>query len=110
MNTAQLTLLQVLAKAGPITHGQLGRALALDSTTLSRTLRPIEAKRWIRRDPGQDRRERRIELTKAGHGQLERANPAWERAQQRLKAKLGAQRFEGLLADLRMLAGAAQQA
>ncbi len=110
LTTAQLTLLQVLARTGPVTQGQLGRALALDSTTLSRTLRPLEAKRWILSETGQDRRERSIELTKTGRGQLERATPAWERAQQRLKAKVGAARFAALLADLSMLAAAARQA
>ncbi|MGE0454791.1 MAG: MarR family winged helix-turn-helix transcriptional regulator [Vicinamibacteria bacterium] len=110
LNTAQLTLLQALARAEPITQGSLGRLLALDSTTLSRTLRPLEKKGWIRSEPGKDRRERRLRLTKAGRTQLERADPAWERAQGRLKARLGAERWESLLADLSMLAGVAREA
>lgn len=110
LNSAQLTLLQVLERAGPITQGNLGRLLALDSTTLSRTLRPLEARRWIRCEPGRDRRERRLQLTRAGRSQLERANPAWERAQERLRAGVGAERWEALLSDLSMLAAAARGA
>jgi len=105
LNIAQFTLLQALAHAGPITQGRLGRLLALDSTTLSRTLRPLEASRWLRSESGADRRERRLELTAAGKSQLERAIPAWQRAQKDLKARLGEKRWESLLTELSMLAG-----
>jgi DNA-binding MarR family transcriptional regulator len=106
----QFTLLQVLSKIGPVTQGRLGRVLALDSTTLSRTLRPLEAKRWILCDPGSDRRERRLELTPAGRSHLQKAVPAWERAQRRLRARLGGQRWQVLLTELSTLAGVAQDA
>src|SRR2546427_12967726 len=56
----QFTLLQFLALAGrPITQGTLGQLLALDSTTLSRTLKPLESAGWIRSTAGPDGRERR---------------------------------------------------
>lgn len=110
VNTAQFTLLNALARVGPITQGRLGRLLALDSTTLSRTLRPLEAKRWLRGETGKDRRERKLELTAAGRIQLERAAPAWERAQQRLRTQVGEERWETLLKDLSVLARAARDA
>jgi DNA-binding MarR family transcriptional regulator len=103
----QLTLLQVLARTGSVTQGQLGHALAIDSTTLSRTLKPLEAGRLIRIDPGRDRRERHLHLTSEGKRQLQRALPAWERAQQRLKTTLGGHRWRALLAELSSLAGEA---
>jgi DNA-binding MarR family transcriptional regulator len=84
--------------------------LALDSTTLSRTLRPLEAKRWIRCEPGKDRRERQLELTGAGRSQLDRTTPAWERVQRRLKERLGGERWEALLAELAAVAGVAREA
>src|SRR5437867_9399933 len=96
LKVAQFTLLQALAHVGPITQGRLGRLLALDSTTLSRTLRPLEAKRWLRSEAGNDRRERLLELTVAGRSQIERTTPAWERAQKALKARLGEERWERL--------------
>jgi DNA-binding MarR family transcriptional regulator len=110
LNTAQFTLLQTLATAGRVTQGRVGRVLALDSTTLSRTLRPLEAKRWIRCEPGKDRRERQLELTAAGRAQLDRATPAWERAQRRLRDRIGSGRWEALLSELSALAGAARGA
>jgi len=110
LNIAQFTLLQALAHVGPITQGRLGRLLALDSTTLSRTLRPLEAKRWLRSESGTDRRERRLELTAGGRSQLERTTQSWERAQKDLKARLGGERWERLLSELSMLAGVVGEA
>ena len=110
INIAQFNLLSALAKAGPLTQGRLGSLLALDSTTLSRTLRPLEAKRWIRCEPGEDRRQRQLELTGAGRSQLDRATPAWQRAQRRLRDRFGRERWEGLLAELAAVAEAAREA
>lgn len=109
LNSSQFTLLQTLEQAGPVTQGRLGEILALDSTTLSRTLRPLEARRWLRCERGEDRRERAISLTALGRGQLDRARPAWERAQRQLKSRLGGERWDDLLAELAALAAITRQ-
>jgi len=89
LRITQFTLLQVLERTGePMTQGALGDLLALDTTTLSRTLRPLERAKWIRRVEGGDARERRIELATQGRRVLERATPAWERVQRRLRTRL----------------------
>lgn len=110
LNAPQFTLLQALAVAGPIGHGHLARLLALDSSTLSRTLRPLEGERWIRCDRGKDRRERQVSLTKAGRSQLDQAASAWERAQRRLRARLGAHYWRTLASGLAAVAGLARTA
>ena len=93
----QFTLLQFLAIAGrPITQGTLGQLLALDSTTLSRTLKPLEAAGWIRSIAGQDGRERHVELATAGRRVLKRATPVWEGVQQRLRHALGPRQWSAL--------------
>jgi DNA-binding MarR family transcriptional regulator len=89
LRITQFTLLQVLARAGTVTQGTLADILATDSTTLSRTLKPLEKAGWIRSVPGGDRRQRRIELTPAGRRVLKRATPAWESLQQRIRKSLG---------------------
>lgn len=89
LRATQFTLLQVLARAGAVTQGTLADVLATDSTTLSRTLAPLESARWIRSFPGGDRRQRLLELTPAGRRVLERATPAWESAQRQLRERLG---------------------
>ncbi len=109
MRGTQHTLLQVLQTREGISQKELGRRLALDTTTLSRTLRPLEKRGWIRSLPGEDRRERRFALTPAGRRQLERARPHWQRAQERLRRRLGAAQWEKVMAALLQVARAAQE-
>jgi DNA-binding MarR family transcriptional regulator len=108
LSSPQLTLLHVLAKKGLRTQGEIADFLALDSTTLTRTLRPLESEGWIRARPGEDRRERRWELTRSGERKWKKALPAWERAQARARARLGPATVDGLLASLAQVAGAAR--
>src|SRR2546421_858618 len=58
LRIAQFTLLQALEQMGGVaTPGALGRLLALDATTLSRTLPPLERAGWIRATAGKERPE-----------------------------------------------------
>ncbi len=100
LRATQLTLLQALARTGPITQGALSEILVLDGTTLTRSLRPLVESGWIRRSPGRDRRERHLELTAAGRRKLESANVGWERAQRRLRKGLGERAWERMHDDL----------
>ncbi len=107
LRATQFTLLQVLAAVGGITQGRLGELLSMDSTTLSRTLRPLWKRGWIRSFPGQDRRERHWQLTLAGRRQLQQSRKCWQRAQERLRGKLGDSGWRGLQAALREVTRAA---
>jgi DNA-binding MarR family transcriptional regulator len=100
LRATQFTLLQALGTTGTITQGGLGALLLLDSTTLTRTLRPLVGKGWVKSVPGMDRRERHFQLTAAGRQELNRALPRWERTQQRLRKALGDTGWERLQADL----------
>ena len=48
LNATQFTLLQFLSEAPGIAQGDFGKLLALDSTTLTRTLRPLIRLGWVR--------------------------------------------------------------
>ncbi|HYO16357.1 MAG TPA: MarR family transcriptional regulator [Thermoanaerobaculia bacterium] len=96
LRATQFTLLQTLATAGEISQGGLGRILALDSTTLTRTLAPLQQHGWAKSRPGADRRERLYSLTREGQAVLEEARPLWERAQDRLRSSLGEPEWEAL--------------
>ena len=85
----QFTILQTLSIAGEITQGRMAQILAIDSTTLTRTLAIMERQGWIARREGEDRREWRIQLSKAGRSKFERALPYWQKAQALIKKKLG---------------------
>jgi DNA-binding MarR family transcriptional regulator len=85
----QFTVLQTLSLAGEVTQGQLGQILAIDSTTLTRTLNIMGRHGWIAKRRGQDRREWRMRLSKAGETQFKQALPHWQKAQTLLRRQLG---------------------
>ena len=108
LHVTQFTILQALEKMGEAGQGQLGEVLALDATTLSRTLKLLERESWIAITPGDDRRERRITLTRKGRAEIERARPLWEGVQARLRAVLGNSAWNELFAASDRIARAAQ--
>ena len=77
LRATQFTIMQALSLAGEVTQSQLSGILAMDSTTLTRTLRIMDREGWIVERRGQDQRERRLRLSKAGETQFKRALPAW---------------------------------
>jgi DNA-binding MarR family transcriptional regulator len=93
----QFTILQAFSLAGEITQRELGRILAMDSTTLTRTLTIMTRHGWIAKRRGEDRREWRMRLSKAGEIQFKKALPYWEKAQKDLRLKLGDDLSENLM-------------
>lgn len=97
LEITQFTFLQVLHRAGPLTQGSLGQILALDSTTLSRSLRPLRKRGLIASRRGRDRRERLWRLTLGGELVLRRTQPYWQKAQSQLRQALGEADWAALL-------------
>jgi len=89
LELTQFTLLMALNLTGEITQGNLGKLLALDTTSLTRMLRLLTKRGWIGVKTGDDRRERRLRLTPSGQQKLNESRPDWERAQKRLLRGLG---------------------
>ena len=94
---SQFTILQTLSLAGEVSQGELGQMLAIDSTTLTRTLAILSRRSWITRRPGKDRRVTLIRLSDSGKVQFGRALPYWELVQAGVKRKLGRDRWEELM-------------
>lgn len=97
LRATQFTVLQALSVAGEVLQGDLGQMLAMDSTTLTRTLEILGRHGWIEKRTGEDLRERRIRLSQAGQLQFEKAVPLWEEAQADLRRKLGDGQWNTLL-------------
>src|SRR3954469_9099945 len=97
LTPTQFTILQALSRTGELLQGTLGEVLAMDSTTLTRTLAIMAQHGWIAKRYGKDRRERWLRLSKAGEAELARALPLWDRVQQRLRKELGNKRWDKLL-------------
>lgn len=110
LRVAQFTLLQVLSLKPGMRQGEVGEFLAVDTTTLTRTLGGLTARGWIRATQGDDRREVRWNITAAGERKLRSVRPAWERAQTRLRSSLTASQFDAMLGGLGQVAGTAKVA
>lgn len=112
LKATQFTALAALAwheEQAP-TVGELASTLVLEQSSLSRNLAVLERQRLIRLVPGEDdRRERRVVLTRTGRVALERGYPVWRKAQAALAEALGDEELETQLRALRELATKAQQ-
>jgi DNA-binding MarR family transcriptional regulator len=97
LRATQFTVLQTLSQAGETSQGELGEILAMDSTTLTRTLEIMGGRGWIVKRAGEDRRERRLCLSEEGAAQLRRALPVWQEVQERLRHQLGNERSDNLM-------------
>jgi len=97
LRTTQFTILQFLDRAGERTQKQMGEMLAMDSTSLTRTLAIMVREGWIAERPGKDRRERWLRLSHEGEKQLKRALPAWNKVQSRLRQQLGEENWNSLM-------------
>ena len=110
LRTTQYSLLRYLKHVGAVRQRDLGALVSLDETTLTRNLRPLLKAGWVAIDTGKDRREKLVHLTDAGAAKLSKARPAWERAQERMRARIPKAEWLNLLAVLPGLARLADEA
>lgn len=96
LTITQFTILQALSLTGEVAQGQLGEILAMDSTTLTRTMKTMSRHGWIAGRHGTDRRQRWLTLSPSGKAEFKRALPHWRRAQTQLRARLGQKRWNHL--------------
>jgi DNA-binding MarR family transcriptional regulator len=89
LEVTQFGLLTALAATEEANQKRLSAGFAMDSTTLTRTLGLLLERGWVRVKRGTDRRERLFRLTQAGRQKMAEAQRHWERAEQRLRTKLG---------------------
>ena len=92
IQATQLTLLNAIALNGQRggTMGEVAEFLAMDATTLSRNVRPLEKAGLVRVGRREtDGRVRMAVLTPAGQRVIERALPLWKRAHQGILEALG---------------------
>jgi DNA-binding MarR family transcriptional regulator len=82
MRGTQFTVLATLSQTGPITVSKLASFLGVERTTLTRNLRPLEKRGWVRRlSDESDARLRRFELTAKGRATAAKLLPLWRKAQ-----------------------------
>jgi DNA-binding MarR family transcriptional regulator len=100
----QFSLLMSLNRPEPASIGSVASLLAMDRTTLTANLKPLERRGLVKVlvDPA-DKRSRRIQLTAAGHALLMAAVPIWKRTHAALERRLRRGDPDLLRDDLRAL-------
>lgn len=104
---SQLSVLAAIAHFGDsgASVGVLADVLALDRTTLTRNLVPLEKANLLRlaRSPT-DRRAKIVVLTRAGERAIEEAFPLWQRAQEQVSERIGKTHVDAIVGELDRLA------
>lgn len=97
LTNGQFSLMVALTRPGPRDIGSTAELLAMDRTTLTAALKPLERRGLavVEPDPD-DRRARRLSLTEAGLALLQEALPIWTRTHAELDAEIGAEAVETL--------------
>lgn len=105
ITNGQFSLLMSLNRPAPPTIGSVASLLAMDRTTLTANLKPLERRGLLTVgvDP-QDRRSRRLALTPAGLALLARALPVWTQTHAEVEAGLPDGGGDALRAGLLALA------
>src|SRR5882672_10675260 len=89
LKVSQLNILVVAAKLGLARPAQVCDFLQLDTSTLSRNVERMRARGWLEVVPDDDARAQPFRLTPQGKRLIEKAFPAWQRAQRRAIEVLG---------------------
>ena len=91
LKVSQLNILIVTARLGLARPARVCEILHLDTSTLSRNVKPLQAHGWLEVVPDEDARAQPFRLTAAGQSLIEKAVPAWEESQRQATELLGSE-------------------
>jgi DNA-binding MarR family transcriptional regulator len=92
--STQLPVLIVINLHNPITITRLASMLIMDRTTLTKNLKPLLTKGYIRTVHSEDKRKTLLELTPHGEALLVKSYPLWRRAQKQIVEGLGSDQWD----------------
>ncbi|MDG4718633.1 MULTISPECIES: MarR family winged helix-turn-helix transcriptional regulator [Thalassospira] len=101
LTSGQYSLLMSLNRPSPPHMKDVADLLAMDRTTLTANLKPLERRGLVDITPDpKDKRGRLLSLTKDGMALLVRAFPIWKETQNQLESLVADSNAQQLLADL----------
>jgi DNA-binding MarR family transcriptional regulator len=104
LTNGQFSLMMSLNRPKPPKMGEVSDLLAMDRTTLTANLKPLERRGLVAvKADSEDKRSRRMALTPAGLALLDKAVPVWVKTEAETEALLGGSDPDRLRADLRAL-------
>ena len=90
LKTSQLNILVVIARRGLARPAEICSRLKMDISTVSRNVDRMQTRGWIEVvDDEEDGRAHQFRLSPEGRQLLEKAKPAWEKAQEKVTKLLG---------------------
>ena len=105
LTNGQFSLLMSLNRPEPASIGSVAALLAMDRTTLTANLKPLERRHLVKvAVDKQDKRSRRLTLTAAGSAVLRKAFPLWKRAHAETERQITACTPDAMRNGLRALA------
>jgi len=105
LTQGQFSLLMSLNRPEPPSIGSVATLLAMDRTTLTANLKPLERRGLVKiAVDKEDKRSRRLIITPAGRAVLTRAYPVWQRAHAETERQLTGIGADAMRAALRELA------
>ncbi|HSB12447.1 MAG TPA: helix-turn-helix domain-containing protein [Blastocatellia bacterium] len=96
LTVSQMNILVAISCLGEARQQAVCRALHLEKSSLSRDLARMLARGWVNTLAGEDGRTSLLTLTTTGRRLLNKAIPAWQRAQQQAIALMGDKQVAGL--------------
>jgi DNA-binding MarR family transcriptional regulator len=109
LRCTQLLILLEIAAARSTTVPQLSRRLVIDASTLTRNLKLLSNRGWIKRESDKRRRSHMITLTPQGLEVLENALPAWYGTRNSFISQIGESRWRDFLSTLSVAVNLARE-
>jgi len=100
----QFNLMTAIILMGPVSISELAQVLAMDRTTLTRNLGPLQKDDLVDISRGDDQRVRMVAVTEAGNRMYQQAFPLWSSVQGDIENKLGKQLVKSILSDAKVAA------
>ena len=100
LSVVQFSILRSLARRGEMSLSRLADELAMERTSLYRTIAPLFDRGLILLEPAPRGRIKIARLTGEGRRLLEQAAPYWEDAQRSIRSRIGADAWRALASAL----------
>lgn len=105
LTNGQFSLLTSLNRPEPPTVGSVANLLAMDRTTLTAALKPLERRKLVKiAVDKEDKRSRRLTITPAGRALLSKAFPIWKKTHVEVEFQIARGRADDVRAALCALA------
>lgn len=101
LKTSQYSILAKLNRLGPLSINEMAEVMAMDRTTTSRAIQPLERNGLVKIEAAEDGRKRVIDLTATGRERAREGLTAWKKAQKEFELTFGPPAAQKLRTALR---------